>query len=232
MDEVLLAAAVERVGEAAVAAHDARYRKAADLLVGLARIDDVAGRQPAGSRVECPHAVVEHVLAGVLDQVEPASVWRDRVDREEAGQRDMAPDDQPSGVENGERRARGREVPLRSASASTRPSADRPVVAPPIVTGETLQRPSIWRERRTRRSPRRTALTTVSSPACRVTRRSLPPGATAPALPVADDGSGGPAALAAVAGAHVAQRRANRRSRRQRAVMLRLHLAVARGFPA
>src|SRR5215207_11284619 len=162
MDEVLLAAAVERVGEAAVAAHDARYRKAVHLLVGLARIDDVAGRQPSGSRVECPHAVVEHVLAGVLDQVEPASVWRDRVDREEAGQRDMAPDDQPSGVENGERRARGREVPLRTRERKHAPVGRQAGRRAADRYRETLQRPSIWRERRTRRSPRRTALTTVS----------------------------------------------------------------------
>ena len=101
--------------------------------------------------------------------------------REETGHPDQAPDDHAAGVGDGEPRARraGRLGSRARPPCGRRP--DRPVGTLSSVTAGTLQRPRICRERMSRPSVRRAALARVSSPARRVTRRSVPPGAKAPA---------------------------------------------------
>jgi hypothetical protein len=81
VDERLVAAAVERVHPPTIPADRARHRKTAHLLARCARIDHVPRVEAARAGVQRSHAVVEHVIARVLDQIQPATVRRDRVDR-------------------------------------------------------------------------------------------------------------------------------------------------------
>jgi hypothetical protein len=80
--EILVAAAVERVSPAPVGARRTRHREAGHLLVRVTRIDERLGQQPAARDVIGAHRVVERIFAVVLDDVEPAPVGRDAVERE------------------------------------------------------------------------------------------------------------------------------------------------------
>jgi hypothetical protein len=95
---------VERVRPAAVRARRPRQRPASHDLVRLARIDDRLRREPAGSRVECPHLVLQRVgRRGVVDQVHRAAVGRDGVEAEVPRERDPRDDVEPRRVDDDER---------------------------------------------------------------------------------------------------------------------------------
>src|SRR5437588_12913017 len=78
---------VQRVRPASIWASQAGDRIAVHSLASVVRIDDVALQQPAAGAIERADSVARGVARrGVLDQIDPAAIRRDRVEAEVAGQ--------------------------------------------------------------------------------------------------------------------------------------------------